>query len=84
MVWKRIIDNKMRYHGEIDTDKKVIRINKSKKKNKKKGEVLDTILHEETHRKHPNMHEKNVVKTAKHLMKSLSDSKKRKLYSLYK
>ncbi len=62
--WKRVTDNKMRWHGDIDYDKKIIRVNKAKKKNKKKGEISNTIVHEEIHRQHPQMHEKTVAKKA--------------------
>ena len=67
--WKTIEDNKMRWHGDIDYDKKIIRINRSKKKNKKKGEVEDTMTHEELHRIHPNMSEKNVQNRTKKILK---------------
>lgn len=53
--WKRIVDNKMRGHGDIDDEKRIIRINKSKEKNKKRGEILDSIVHEELHRTNPKM-----------------------------
>jgi len=82
--WKRIVDNKMRWHGDIDEDKKIIRINKSKKKNKRKGEIIDTIVHEETHRQHPKMHEKTVRKETKKKLKKMSIAQARKLYSKYK
>lgn len=82
-MWKRKIDNKMCSYGEIDYDKKVIRINTSKKKNKEKGDVIDTILHEEAHKNHPKMHEKNIRKLAKKLLKVKSQAEKQKLYSRY-
>ncbi|MCH8069283.1 MAG: transposase [Candidatus Marinimicrobia bacterium] len=61
--YTRKVDNTMKGFGETDFKKKVIRINKSKKKNKRKGEILDTIVHEEQHRIHPGMKEKNIKKT---------------------
>lgn len=81
--WKRIRDNKMRWHGDIDYDKRIIRINPSKKKNKKPGELLDTILHEEMHRAHPKMWEKTVQQRVNTLKRSMPPSKKHKLYSKY-
>jgi len=74
----------MRWHGDIDYDNKVIRVNKSKKKNKKKGEVLNTIIHEELHRKHPKMTERKVSKKTKELMKRYGIEVKKKLYGRYK
>ncbi|MFH1229552.1 MAG: hypothetical protein V1678_03960 [Candidatus Aenigmatarchaeota archaeon] len=82
--WKRVVDNKMHGHGDIDYEKKVIRVNKSKKKNKRKGEVLNTIIHEELHRKHPKMHEKTVYKKAKEMEKKTSVKQARKIYSRFK
>ena len=79
--YKRIIDNKMKWQGDTDTEKKVIRINR--KKSKKKSSVIDTITHEELHAKHPNMHEKTVYKKTKKLLKTMSAEKKHKLYSRY-
>lgn len=82
--WKRIVDNKMRWHGDIDDEKKIIRVNKSKEDNRKPGEILDTIIHEETHRKHPKMKEETVKSVTKKLMASLSPREKGKLYGKYK
>ena len=82
--YKRVRDPKMRWHGDIDEKKKVIRINDSKKKNQKKGELIDTIVHEETHRMHPKMHEKTVRKEAKRKVESMSTKEKSKLYKRYK
>ena len=73
----------MRWRGDIDYDNKVIRINPSKKKNKKPGELLDTIVHEETHRLHPRMWEKTIRKETKHKIKSMSREAKQKLYNKY-
>ena len=79
--YKRVIDNKMKDYGEIDEKKKVIRIRKKPFKTKKwkKGEVLDSIVHEETHRKHPKMLEKTVYKKAKKAKRDEASAKK-KLY----
>lgn len=82
--YKRVRDPKMRWHGDIDEKKKVIRINDSKKKNQKKGELIDTIVHEETHRMHPKMHEKTVRKEAARKVASMGQKAKAKLYKKYK
>jgi hypothetical protein len=82
--WKRIVDNRMRGHGDIDMEKRVIRINKSKKANKKKGEIINSILHEEYHRKHPKATEKTTYKQAKKLEKKTSSKVKNKLYGQYR
>jgi hypothetical protein len=94
--YKRIVDNKMPYYGETDDEKRTIKVNKKKSKDKpshikpvnkhasKYPEVLDTITHEEMHAKHPKMHEKTVRIETRNLMKKMSENKKRKMYSLYK
>lgn len=85
--YKRVVDNKMRGYGDIDFDNHIIRVNKKRskeysKKNKKAG-VLDTIVHEETHRKHPRMHEKTVRKKTKKAVKKMSQSQKNREYKKY-
>ena len=82
--WKRIVANHMRGHGDIDLEKRVIRINKSKKANKKKGEIINSIIHEEYHRKHPKAHEKTTYKKTNKLQKKLSSKVKNKLYGKYR
>lgn len=82
--FKRVVDNKMHAFGDTDLERGIIRVNKSKRKNKNPGDIIDTIVHEETHRKHPAMHERTVRKKTKTLVKKLGRSAKRKLYSLYK
>lgn len=82
MVWTRIKDNNMRHFGDIDYKKKVIRVNKSKKKNSY-GEIIDTIIHEEKHKESPRMKEKNVRTFAEKKVKKMSEKEKRRLYGRY-
>ncbi len=83
--FKRIVDNKMRAYGDTDLEKKVIRINKKKAKLKgRKGELLDSIMHEENHRIHPKMHEKNVRKLTKKNVNKMGKKQKQKLYNRFK
>jgi hypothetical protein len=79
---KRKVDNKMRYQGETDINKKTIRINK--KASKKKSTIIDTIHHEEMHIKHPKMSEKTVRIETKNKLKRMAENKKNKLYALYR
>jgi acetyl-CoA carboxylase alpha subunit len=81
--YKRYVDNRSKWQGDTDVEKGVIRINK--KKSKKKSSVIDTIVHEEMHAKHPKMHEKTVKrKTWEALkLKKMGKKAKRKLYSRY-
>jgi hypothetical protein len=81
-VYKYKVDNKMRWQGETDLNKKVIKINK--KLSKKHSTVIDTIVHEHGHVAHPKMHEKNIRIETKNKLKRMSENKKHKLYNLYK
>jgi hypothetical protein len=76
-------DNKMHGYGEVNYDKREVRINKSKHKNPP-GEILDSIVHEKTHILHPKMHEKNVRKVASRQVTHMSRSQKQRHYSLVK
>lgn len=84
--FKRIITHKLRGKlGEVDFEKKLIRINRNKaKKEGGRGEITSTMIHEELHAKHPNMKEKTVQKKEKQLMKSLSAKQKQKIRNKYK
>lgn len=82
-TYKRKVDNKMHSYGETDYNKKVVRINKSKKKNKKPGDILDTIVHEKMHIQHPKMHERTVMKKTKKVIKSMPRKVKNKHYGLF-
>lgn len=90
--WKRVVDNKMRSFGETNLGKRIIRINKKMHKDKsprfgiskKDITVINTIVHEEMHSKHPKMHEKTVRKLTRKKVAKLSRKHKKKLYSLYK
>lgn len=81
--YKRVVDNRMRFYGDIDYDKKKIRINKSKKKNERPGEILNTIVHEEIHRKHPGKFERTTKKETRRLIAKMSKKQKEKYYSKY-
>jgi len=96
MEYKRIVDNKMKSYGDIDLDKKIIRINKDKSKKNplfklpvnryasKYPDILDSIVHEEQHRKYSKMTEKEVDKKTKELVQELSRRRKQQLYNKYK
>ena len=75
--WKKSVDNRMRSFGDIDYEKKKIRINP------KKGDVIDTVLHEWAHQQFPNKTEKQVKKIALEKNKELSLRKKVELLKEY-
>ena len=89
---KRIVDNKLKdAYGESEGN--VIRINKKAHKRMDLKRVnrnpqgteslVDTMVHEEMHVKHPKMHEKTVRKKAKMVVKRLTQKQKAKLRSKY-
>ena len=75
--YSRKIDTKMKSYGDIDDEKKIIRVNP------KKGELLNTILHEEEHRRDMKANEKNIKKRALKREKSLSVNKAIHLLQMY-
>lgn len=78
-------DNKMRVYGDTDFDKHVVRINKKMAKTSgKKGELLDTIVHETFHVKHPKATEKATYKKTPKIIKKMSRKQKQKMYAKVK
>lgn len=89
--WKYKIDNKLRgAFGETDLDNKVIRVNA--KKHKKKGynipkkdnSVINTMVHEDLHKKHPRMTEKMVRKLTRTKLATMGPAQKARLRSKFK
>ena len=80
--YQRKVDNRMKQSGDIDFDTRQIRVNKTRSRGEVGG-ILDTIVHEETHRKHPQMREKAVKqKTTAHI-KTMTPHAKQKAYKRY-
>lgn len=67
--WARIVDRRMRDYGEIDYSKRKMRVNPTKRG---KGGIADTVMHEELHRRHPDLTEKKIVKMARVKLKKMS------------
>lgn len=80
-------------YGETDFVKRTITINKKRHKGKRhpgvrknpdgSANLLDTIVHEMMHSKHPRMKEKTVRKKTPRVVKRLSKKQKKKLYSKF-
>lgn len=78
------VDNKMKAYGQTDFVKREIKVNKKKSaKSGNKGELLDSIVHEHTHARHPKMHEKTVQKVTRALLPTLSKKQKQSYYRKY-
>jgi len=85
---QRKVDNKMRSFGDFDEATGKIRVNKkmAAKSRKEKGnypELLDTIVHEEYHKKNPKASEKTTRKVTKRIIKKLTSKAKKRLYGKY-
>ena len=77
--YKYVVNNKLKWAGDIDqVQKGVIRVNP------KKGDLLNTIIHEEVHRKQPKLTEKQVTKKANAEEKKLTINKAIKLLGKFK
>jgi len=81
--YKHIVDNKIDCFGEIDEKKKIVKINKKMNKKGKRGELINSILHEELHLLHPRMKEKGIKALTIKIVDRLSRQEKIKYYNLY-
>lgn len=72
------VDRKMKDYGEIDEKKRKIRINP------KKREVVNSAIHEDLHKKHPNKTEEEIKKKAKKKESNMSISQIIKTLGKYK
>jgi len=75
---QRKVDRSMHDYGEMDYDKDTIRVNP------RKGDLINTIVHEELHRKFPDKTEKWVQKKSKVKEAELTISQAIKLLQKYK
>jgi len=90
--WKYLVDNKLKgAYGETDFEKKTVRVNKKRHKgklskgfSKKEGSLINTMVHEDLHVKHPKMAEKKVRKVAKKKVEKMGAKAKAKLRAKFK
>ena len=69
--WRWVVDNRMRDYGDIDYDRRIIRINHAK--HRRDGEsLIDTLFHEELHRLFPYLGERAICGMTKLLLPTLS------------
>lgn len=93
--YKRIVDNKARgVYGWSDPKKGIIVVNKKAHKDKKDNSwnksiplkdrtLINTIVHEENHMKHPKMHEDTIRKLTAQVVKAMPDKTKSKYYKRF-
>lgn len=83
-LWIRLVDNGMNDYGEINYHKKVIRVNKNKSKKLGRGGIIDTIIHEELHRKYPDLGERDIKKLTETRLKKMGSLDKKMYYNKYR
>lgn len=78
--WRWIVDNRMRDFGDIDFERRIIRINHDL--HKKQGEsLIDTLFHEELHRMFPTLSERAILAMTKSMLPKLSPQYRAWLYA---
>jgi hypothetical protein len=78
--WRWVVDNRMRDYGDIDYDRRVIRINREL--HRRDGELLiDTLFHEELHRLFPYLGERTITAMTWILLPTLTTRYRAWLYS---
>ncbi len=92
--WKYTTGKVRGGYGEIDEDKKLIKVDKKKHRshalrritpNKDGSEnMLATMAHELMHKAHPDWTEKQVEAKARRMRKTLSTKAKQRIYSKFK
>ena len=76
--YKRKVDRSMHAYGEIDYETKTIRVNP------RKGKLLNTIIHEELHRVHPDWTENKIRKVSKKRETSITMAEAAKLIGKFR
>lgn len=77
LKWKRQVNRRMKHYGDIDFEKKVIRVNPQK------GYLVNTIIHEELHRQFPDKPERWIYRRARFEESQLSVGDQIKLLKQY-
>ncbi len=80
LEWCWVVDNNMRHYGEIDYERRVIRINHALHR-EERGALIDTLFHEELHRLFPNLDERAICSMTRILLPTLSRQYRAWLYS---
>jgi hypothetical protein len=78
--WRWVVDNRMRNYGDIDYERRVIRINHAMHKDER-GALIDTLFHEELHRMFPRLGEQAILAMTRTLLPTLSQRYRAWLYS---
>jgi hypothetical protein len=78
--WRWVVDDRMRDYGDIDFERRVVRINRAL--HRREGELLiDTLFHEDLHRMFPRLGEWAICLLTRALLPTLSRRYKARLYA---
>ena len=78
--WRWVVDDRMRDYGDIDFERRIIRINRAM--HKREGEpLIDTLFHEELHRLFPRLGEWAICAMTRILLPTLSNRYRSWLYA---
>ena len=78
--WRWVVDNRMRDYGDIDFERRIIRINRER--HALDGEsLIDTLFHEDLHRLFPYLGERTVCCMTEALLPTLSARYRSWLYA---
>lgn len=78
--WRWVVDNNMRNFGEVNYQRRIVRINHAR--HKEGGEsLIDTLFHEELHRLFPTLSERAVCSMTTTLLPTLSARYRSWLYA---
>jgi hypothetical protein len=77
--WRWIVNDRMRDYGDIDFERRIIRINRVLHLREKEP-LIDTLFHEELHRLFPGLSERAICKLTEVLLPTLSSRYRKWLY----
>jgi hypothetical protein len=77
--WRWVVDDRMRDYGDIDYERRIIRINRAMHARNRES-LIDTLFHEELHRLLPCLGERAVCALTRLLLPTLSTRYRRWLY----
>ena len=78
--WRWVVDDRMRDYGDIDYERRVIRINRALHARNRES-LIDTLFHEELHRLLPYLGERAICALTTLLLPTLSTRYRRWLYA---
>lgn len=77
--WIWVIDNRLRAYGEVDYDKRIVRINKAIHKRTSES-LISTLIHEELHIRYPLLSEAGICALTERVLPRVSKSRRSTMY----